>query len=151
MKALEAHHLRKTYRYQGKVVQAVRDVSLQMAAKEVLAFLGPNGAGKTTTIKMIAGLILPDQGGVKIAGRNPHRDSQALRMVGAVLEGNRNLYWRLTPAENLEYFGVLRGLSVSSGTSARSKKLLERFDLLSKRRTTVQTLSRGMQQSWRSL
>lgn len=145
MKVLEAHHLRKTYRYQGKVIQAVRDVSLQIAAKEVLAFLGPNGAGKTTTIKMIAGLILPDEGGVRIAGRNPHRDSQALRMVGAVLEGNRNLYWRLTPAENLEYFGVLRGLS-GSVARRRGQELLERFDLLSKRRTTVQTLSRGMQQ-----
>ena len=145
MKVLEAHHLRKTYQYQGKPIQAVRDVSLQIAAKEVLAFLGPNGAGKTTTIKMIAGLILPDNGGVRIAGRNPHRDSQALRMLGAVLEGNRNLYWRLTPEENLEYFGVLRGLS-RSVARRRGQELLERFDLLPKRRTTVQTLSRGMQQ-----
>lgn len=145
MKILEAHHLRKTYRYQGKVIEAVRDVSLTIAAKEVLAFLGPNGAGKTTTIKMIAGLILPDDGKVRIAGQNPHRNSQALGMLGAVLEGNRNLYWRLTPEENLEYFGVLRGLSRSVARQ-RSYKLLERFDLLAKRRTTVQTLSRGMQQ-----
>jgi ABC-2 type transport system ATP-binding protein len=145
MKVLEAHHLRKTYRYQGKLVEAVRDVSLNIAAKEVLAFLGPNGAGKTTTIKMIAGLILPDEGEVRIAGRNPYRDSQALRMLGAVLEGNRNLYWRLTPEENLEYFGVLRGLSASVARR-RSQELLERFELLPKRRTTVQTLSRGMQQ-----
>lgn len=145
MDVLEAYHLRKTYRYQGKLIEAVRDVSLNIAAKEVLAFLGPNGAGKTTTIKMIAGLILPDEGGVRIAGRNPHRDSQAIRMLGAVLEGNRNLYWRLTPEENLEYFGVLRGLS-GSVARRRSQELLERFDLLPKRRTTVQTLSRGMQQ-----
>jgi len=145
MKVLEAHHLRKTYQYQGKLVEAVRDVSLNIAAKEVLAFLGPNGAGKTTTIKMIAGLILPNEGGVRIAGRNPYHDSQALRMLGAVLEGNRNLYWRLTPEENLEYFGVLRGLS-GSVARRRSQELLERFELLPKRRTTVQTLSRGMQQ-----
>lgn len=145
MNVLEAYHLRKTYRYQGKLIEAVRDVSLNIAAKEVLAFLGPNGAGKTTTIKMIAGLILPDGGEVRIAGRNPHRDSQAIRMLGAVLEGNRNLYWRLTPEENLEYFGVLRGLS-GSVARRRSQELLERFDLLPKRRTTVQTLSRGMQQ-----
>ena len=145
MDVLEAYHLRKTYRYQGKLIEAVRDVSLNIAAKEVLAFLGPNGAGKTTTIKMIAGLILPDEGGVRIVGRNPHRDSQAIRMLGAVLEGNRNLYWRLTPEENLEYFGVLRGLS-RSVARRRSQELLERFDLLPKRRTTVQTLSRGMQQ-----
>jgi ABC-2 type transport system ATP-binding protein len=65
--------------------------------------------------------------------------------VGAVLEGNRNLYWRLTPEENLEYFGVLKGLSHREARR-RSRILLERFDLLSKRRAIVQTLSRGMQQ-----
>lgn len=145
MNILEAHHLKKTYPAQGKVVEAVRDVSLQIAAREVLAFLGPNGAGKTTTIKMIAGLILPDAGGVRIAGRNPHRDPQALRSLGAVLEGNRNLYWRLTPEENLEYFGVLRGLS-RRVAQQRGRYLLERFELIEKRRAVVQMLSRGMQQ-----
>lgn len=124
---------------------AVQDVSLQMAAGEVLAFLGPNGAGKTTTIKMIAGLILPDAGSVRIAGRDPHRDASTLRAVGAVLEGNRNIYWRLTPEENLEYFGVLRGLSQKVARQ-RGRSLLERFELIEKRRALVQTLSRGMQQ-----
>jgi ABC-2 type transport system ATP-binding protein len=66
-------------------------------------------------------------------------------MLGAVLEGNRNLYWRLTPEENLEYFGVLKGLTRREARR-RGKALLERFDLTSKRRTPVQTLSRGMQQ-----
>jgi ABC-2 type transport system ATP-binding protein len=145
MKALEVENLRKTYRYGGKLVEAVRSVSLTLAAGEVLAFLGPNGAGKTTTIKMIAGLIRPDAGRVRIAGVDPHRNPQAVRYLGAVLEGNRNLYWRLTPEENLEYFGVLKGLSHREARR-RGKVLLERFDLLSKRRTTVQTLSRGMQQ-----
>ncbi|HEY9846828.1 MAG TPA: ABC transporter ATP-binding protein, partial [Candidatus Caenarcaniphilales bacterium] len=145
MKVLEADHLRKSYQSQGKSIVAVQDVSLHIAATEVLAFLGPNGAGKTTTIKMIAGLILPDSGWVSIGGRNPHRSSQALRLLGAVLEGNRNLYWRLTPEENLEYFGVLRGLSRRTARQ-RGQVLLERFDLLPKRRTMVQALSRGMQQ-----
>jgi ABC-2 type transport system ATP-binding protein len=145
MKALEVENLRKTYRYGATLVEAVRSVSLSLAANEVLAFLGPNGAGKTTTIKMIAGLIRPDAGRVRIAGADPHRTPEALRLVGAVLEGNRNLYWRLTPEENLEYFGVLKGLTRREA-SRRGKVLLERFDLVSKRRTIVQTLSRGMQQ-----
>jgi ABC-2 type transport system ATP-binding protein len=145
MNILEAHHLQKTYRYEGKATVAVRDVSLEIAAGEVLAFLGPNGAGKTTTIKMIAGLILPDAGWVKIAGRDPHQDARALRSLGAVLEGNRNLYWRLTAEENLEYFGVLRGLSARIARQ-RGRHLLERFHLMEKRRTVVQNLSRGMQQ-----
>jgi ABC-2 type transport system ATP-binding protein len=145
MKILEVQHLHKIYRQRGKATVAVRDVSLTIAAQSVLAFLGPNGAGKTTTIKMIAGLIWPDQGTVKIVDRDPHRDPQALRQLGAVLEGNRNLYWRLTPAENLEYFGVLRGLSQRVARQ-RGRVLLERFELGEKRHTAVQKLSRGMQQ-----
>ncbi|NDJ17255.1 ABC transporter ATP-binding protein [Myxacorys almedinensis] len=145
MHVLEVQSLQKSYRLSGKVVEAVRDVSFNISAQEVLAFLGPNGAGKTTTIKMIAGLIVPDRGSVAIAGRNPHRQPNALRSLGAVLEGNRNIYWRLTPEENLEYFGVLRGLS-GRVARQRAKVLLDRFDLSHKRKTTVQTLSRGMQQ-----
>jgi ABC-2 type transport system ATP-binding protein len=145
MNILEAHNLHKTYRLQGKAITAVQDVSLNIAGGEVLAFLGANGAGKTTTIKMIAGLILPDQGWVRIAGRDPHNNPWALRSLGAVLEGTRNLYWRLTPEENLEYFGVLRGLS-RQVAQQRTVELLARFDLILKRKTMVQNLSRGMQQ-----
>ena len=145
MLILEAQNLQKAYTEKGKSIAAVRDVSLRLAAGEVLAFLGPNGAGKTTTIKMVAGLIRPDAGWVRIGDRDPHKNPQALRLLGAVLEGNRNVYWRLTPQENLEYFGVLRGLS-SKVARQRGEELLERFRLTDKRQAQVQTLSRGMQQ-----
>lgn len=145
MQILEAHHLKKAYQDKGKTIAAVRDVSLQISAGEVLAFLGPNGAGKTTTIKMIAGLIYPDDGWVRIGDRDPHRQPETLRLVGAVLEGNRNIYWRMTAEENLEYFGVLRGLSARVARQ-RGRDLLERFHLAHKRRALVQSLSRGMQQ-----
>lgn len=144
-KVLEAHHLQKTYRHGSKEVRAVVDVSLTMAAGEILAFLGPNGAGKTTTIKLIAGLIQPDAGTVCVLGRDPHTDPGALAQVGAVLEGNRNLYWRLTPLQNLEYFGVLRGLPPRTARQ-RGLELLETFGLQEKQDVAVQTLSRGMQQ-----
>jgi ABC-type multidrug transport system, ATPase component len=142
---LEARNLQKSYTEKGRGVTAVKDVSLQIMAGEVLAFLGPNGAGKTTTIKMIAGLIQPDAGWVRIADRDPHKNPESLRLLGAVLEGNRNVYWRLTPAENLEYFGVLRGMS-QRAARLRTRELLERFNLMDKQRSLVQSLSRGMQQ-----
>ncbi|MEM6751826.1 MAG: ABC transporter ATP-binding protein [Cyanobacteria bacterium P01_C01_bin.38] len=145
MIALEASCLKKTYQLNNQIVEAVKNVSLNIASGEVMAFLGPNGAGKTTSIKMMAGLIKPDFGWTKISGINPHKNPRALEKLGAVLEGNRNVYWRLTPQENLEYFGVLKGL-----THAQARKsgiaLLERFGLQHKRRTAVQQLSRGMQQ-----
>ncbi|HAX74592.1 MAG TPA: ABC transporter ATP-binding protein [Cyanobacteria bacterium UBA11372] len=145
MNALEAYDLRKSYRRGKQIVSAVGGVSLSIAPGEVLAFLGPNGAGKTTTIKMMAGLIKPDAGMVRIAGSDPHRNPAALQKLGAVLEGNRNVYWRLTPEENLEYFGVLKGLTAKQARQ-RGAILLERFGLETKRKAQVQNLSRGMQQ-----
>jgi ABC-2 type transport system ATP-binding protein len=145
MQILNAQNLQKCYKVRSTTLPAVQDVSLQLAAGEVLAFLGPNGAGKTTTIKMIAGLILPDRGSVRILDRDPHADPQTLKLLGAVLEGSRNLYWRLTPEENLEYFGVLRGLTRQVARS-RGRELLARFELSHKRRSVLQQLSRGMQQ-----
>jgi ABC-2 type transport system ATP-binding protein len=142
---LATQGLTKTYGRGKQRFEAVRQVSLTLHRGEVLAFLGPNGAGKTTTIKMIAGLVRPDRGQVTIAGEDPHRHARALRNIGAVLEGNRNLYWRLTPEENLEYFGVLRQVP-RKVAHRRGLELLDRFELLDKRNTPVQKLSRGMQQ-----
>jgi ABC-2 type transport system ATP-binding protein len=142
---LDAQNLRKFYKQGGKTLEAVCGVTLSLDPGEVLAFLGPNGAGKTTTIKMIAGLLEPDAGEVQILGINPHRRPIALREVGAVLEGSRNLYWRLTPMENLVYFGVLRGLT-RRRAKVRAAELLAQFELGHKRNAAVQTLSRGMQQ-----
>ncbi|GEM90373.1 MULTISPECIES: ABC transporter ATP-binding protein [Oceanithermus] len=145
MAVLVAEGLEKTFRSRGKTTRAVAGVHLRVERGEVLAFLGPNGAGKTTTIKMIAGLIRPDAGSVRVAGRDPHRDPWALRQLGAVLEGNRNVYWRLTPLENLEYFGVLKGLTAASARR-RGRALLDRFELTHKQNALTQQLSRGMQQ-----
>jgi len=145
MIALEAYQLKKVYRLNNQIVEAVKNVSLNITSGEVVAFLGPNGAGKTTTIKMMAGLIKPDSGWTKISGINPHINPSALAKIGAVLEGNRNVYWRLTPQENLEYFGVLKGLTYRQARKS-GIALLERFGLQHKRRTAVQQLSRGMQQ-----
>ncbi|MFG6099800.1 ABC transporter ATP-binding protein [Leptothoe sp. ISB3NOV94-8A] len=142
---LDVQHLKKSYGRGKRRFEAVRDVSLRICAGEVLAFLGPNGAGKTTTIKMIGGLVRPDAGQVSIDGLDPHRQSAALKHVGAVLEGNRNLYWRLTPLENIEYFGGLRQVPRRLARQ-RGEQLLEQFGLIEKRKTPVQKLSRGMQQ-----
>lgn len=142
---LATRDLTKTYGRGKRRFEAVRQVSLTLHQGEVLAFLGPNGAGKTTTIKMIAGLVRPDRGQVSIAGENPHQKAGALRRVGAVLEGNRNLYWRLTPEENLEYFGILRRVPRRIAQQ-RGANLLAQFGLQDKRHTPVQKLSRGMQQ-----
>lgn len=130
----------------GQPVTAVDGVAFMVGRGEVLGLLGPNGAGKTTTIKMICGLLLPDAGTITIGGLDLARHRSAcLAQIAAVLEGNRNLYWRLTPYENLIYFAGNRGKG-GKAVRARAEELLERFGLAEKRNALVNDLSRGMQQ-----
>lgn len=141
--ALKLKHLTKTYR--GMLsgtrheVRAVRDVSLEILHGEIFGLLGPNGAGKTTTIKMIAGLVEPTSGRVEFSetGRRPK--------IGAVLEGSRNLYWRLSAWENIRYFGEIKGVPLKR-LGQQALELMELFGIAAKRNRPAQTLSRGMQQ-----
>jgi ABC-2 type transport system ATP-binding protein len=142
---VRATDLRKTFRPGRRVVEAVRGVSLTVARGEVLAFLGPNGSGKSTTIRMMAGLMRPDSGTVEVLGVDLSSGLRGSAGVGAVLEGNRNMYWRMTVGENLMYFGRLRGLSRRE-VRAESDRLLEQFGLAERRDDLAQQLSRGLQQ-----
>ena len=145
--AVDVEGLRKVYtsRRRGDTV-AVDDVSFSLRPGEIVGLLGPNGAGKTTTIKCICTLVKPSVGRVHVHGVDAiaHRH-RALDHVTAVLEGNRNVWWRLTPVENLELFAGLQGISIRR-VRTTIDGLLERFDLGSKRDTPARMLSKGMQQ-----
>src|SRR5690606_35771732 len=124
-------------------VTAVDGVAFDVTAGEIVGLLGPNGAGKTTTIKTICGLIAPDTGTVTVNGFDIRRERRkALRHISAVLEGNRNLYWRLSVRENLVYFAGNRGMSPAS-VEKRIVKLLDQFGLSAKVDDLVANLSRG--------
>jgi len=144
---LRVRDLRKDYPRRGQApLRAVDGVGFDARPGQVVGLLGPNGAGKTTTIKMVCGLVRPDAGAIEVRGIDARRrPREATRHLAAVLEGNRNLYWRLTARENLLYFMGNRGRSPRD-VSAKADALLERFDLGPKRDTLVADLSRGMQQ-----
>lgn len=130
----------------GKPFAAVDGLDLSVGKGEIIGFLGPNGAGKTTTIKMICGLVQPDQGSIEVLGRNARTQrAEILQRVGAVLEGNRNVYWDLTVLENLRYFGALK-MVPSPVLMPRIDSLIAFFDLGEKRHVVTKQLSRGMQQ-----
>ena len=112
----------------------------------VFGFLGHNGAGKTTTIKMLCGLIKPTSGLVRLNGYDVARQrGRAMRQIGAVLEGTRNVYRRLSPWDNLMYFGRLKGCG-GKEVRCRAENLLRDLDLWDRREDEVRTFSRGMQQ-----
>lgn len=145
---IEVEGLKKSYkkRKSQEYVHAVSDVSFKVYPGEILGLLGPNGAGKTTTIKMICGLLTPDSGSITINGiDNKEKRLKSLRHISAVLEGNRNLYWRLTVKENLEYFAGNRGKSRKQA-AGMIEDLLQKFRLKDKENELVNRLSRGMQQ-----
>ena len=145
--AIEIEHLSKRYpKRNGAPVKAVDDLNLTVAAGEVLGFLGANGAGKTTTFKMLCGLITPDAGQVRVNGYAvAHERSAAMRQIGVVLEGTRNIYWRLSAWQNLLYFGRLKGCS-GKELHVRAEKLLRELELWERRHDPVREFSRGMQQ-----
>ncbi|SDQ24445.1 ABC transporter ATP-binding protein [Virgibacillus salinus] len=125
---------------------AVKGVSFEVGKGEIVGLLGPNGAGKTTTIKTICGLLVPDDGSVTINGFDSVKErNKALGHISAVLEGNRNLYWRLNVLENMEYFAGNRGASKKE-IKTQVNELLNLFQLQDKKYELVNNLSRGMQQ-----
>jgi len=136
------------FRRRGKrpPVTAVDNVNLTLDSGEVVGLLGPNGAGKTTTIKCVLGLIRPTDGDIRVCGwdvRTHHH--KAIEHTSAVLEGARNIYWRMTPRENTRFFAGLHGLDYRAHR-AYIEELLERFALADRGNEPVINLSTGMKQ-----
>ncbi|WP_123533131.1 ABC transporter ATP-binding protein [Halosimplex salinum] len=144
--ALSVRNLTKTFGDGDEVVRAVDDVSLEVEPGTVVGVLGPNGAGKTTLIKSVLGLVIADAGDVRLAGVDVYADPRAAYgRVGAMLEGARNVYWKLTVRENLEYFAAIGGESPGP-LSERHDDLLEQLSLTEKADAPVNDLSRGQKQ-----
>ena len=128
-------------------VRALWDVSLSVREGEIVTLLGANGAGKTTTMRVISGVLRPERGEVRIAGR-PIQRLRAPQIVGAgvvqIPEG-RHLWPRMTVTENLELGAFApRGRAVARETIA---SVLSLFPRLAERRTQLAgTLSGGEQQ-----
>jgi ABC-2 type transport system ATP-binding protein len=144
--AIETVGLQKTYGRGAKAVAAVKPTTLTVPWGQVIGLLGPNGAGKTTIIKMISGLVTPTAGTIRLGGHDVARQrAQAVRLIGAVLEGSRNVYWPLSAWENLMYFGQLKGLRPAE-IKPRAERLLTELGLWERRHEAVGSFSRGMQQ-----
>ncbi len=144
---LKVSNITKTYKInKGKSIKAVDDISFSVKKGEIFGLLGPNGAGKTTTVKMICALIRGDSGEILVNGiNNVKKRTKALRSISAVLEGNRNIYWRLTVRENLEFFAALKGKNPRK-IKDKIDYYIDFFNLREKETETARNLSRGMQQ-----
>jgi ABC-2 type transport system ATP-binding protein len=136
---LDAAHLRKAF---GTLV-AVDDVSLQLVPGQIVGLLGPNGAGKSTTVSMIAGLITPDRGEVRIDGRTRTGDTDPLKRKIGLVPQDLALYEELSARDNLRFFGALYSLAGAQLEQAIARALGV-VGLAERAADRVKTFSGGM-------
>lgn len=137
---LRLHEVRKSY---GRT-EALKGVSFEIAASEVVGLLGPNGAGKSTLFQIAAGLFAPDRGTVELFGLSyRHHGAEILSRLGVVFQ-SRSLDLDMSVRANLSFHGSLFGLSgaLLRQRIAEVTNLLEIEDLVGK---PVRTLSGGNQ------
>ncbi len=135
--AIEATDLSYAY---GELL-AVKDVSFDVVAGEILGFLGPNGAGKSTTIKMLTGQLTPQSGQARILGMDVTKDGSAIQARIGVCFEEKNLYLNMTAQENLHFFARLFGIHKPDVDG-----LLDRVGLADRSGDRVSSFSKGMRQ-----
>ncbi len=123
-------------------LKAVSDVSFVVEDGEVLGFLGPNGAGKSTTMKMITGILYPDQGDALVCGSSIIQDTlEAQRNIGYVPE-NAPLYEEMYVLEFLNFMACMRELE-GEKKEERIKKVISMCALKEVQNQKIETLSKG--------
>lgn len=138
---IQTEHLTKVF---GDKI-AVHDLTLSVGKGEFFAFLGPNGAGKTTTIKMLAGLLLPTRGTIRICGHDVQRDGRLAKSVLSYIPDQPYLYEKLTGREFLDFVACVYGLDVEKRRRTISE-LIETFEMADYIDELCQSYSHGMKQ-----
>jgi ABC-2 type transport system ATP-binding protein len=122
---------------------AVRSISFDVAAGEILGLVGPNGAGKTTTLRCLGGIIQPSAGTIAIAGHDMRTDSIAAKHALAFIPDEPHLFDYLSVEEHLRFIARLYGVV---DVETRLPLLLDELELSEKKRALPGELSRGMRQ-----
>jgi ABC-2 type transport system ATP-binding protein len=138
---LELQHLYRSFRS----IPAIEDVSFKVAPGEIVGFLGPNGAGKSTTVKIITGMLRPNDGRVLFNGTDIRKDMVAFRSVLGYVPEEAHLYSYLSGLEYLQLVGRLRGLSEPL-IEAKATGLLRLLSLDSWQYSPISSYSKGMRQ-----
>lgn len=135
--AVETRGLVKWY----GVHPALRGVDLCVGQGEILALFGPNGAGKSTLLRIVAGLVRPTAGSVRVAGLEVGKNSEGVRRVIGVLAHGHQLYETLTGRENLLFAAIMLGLD---RPAERVAGVLAKVGLATAAEGRVRTFSSGM-------
>lgn len=121
---------------------AVDHVNFEVQAGEVVGYLGPNGSGKTTTIRMLLGLLEPDEGKATVLGFDAFKQSEQVRAQAGYMSQKFAIYDDLTVLENLTFYGGVYGIT----DKARISHTLELVGLNGHESTLTRSLSAGWRQ-----
>jgi heme exporter protein A len=121
--------------------EALADVSLSLQAGQTLVVFGPNGAGKTTLLRVLASLLRPHAGSVRVLGSSLPGDAWAVRRRVGLLGHEPLLYRELTARENLRFYARLYGVGED-----RVQEVLDSVEMQARANEPLRTLSRGMVQ-----
>ena len=138
---LELKNLYRSFR----TIPAIEDVSFKVGPGEIVGFLGPNGAGKSTTVKIITGMLRPNEGQVLFEGEDIAKDMVAFRSVLGYVPEEAHLYSYLSGLEYLQLVGRLRGLGEWL-IEAKATTLLRLLNLESWQYSPISSYSKGMRQ-----
>lgn len=139
--AIAANNLTKSF----STLRAVDHLSFTVNQGEIFGFLGPNGAGKTTSIKMMMGLLHPDEGHAIVLGSDVTNNNISVKRNIGYLAERPYLYDKLTGHEFLRYCGGLFGLS-DPEIALRSSELLEMLNMKDKANDLIEGYSHGTRQ-----
>lgn len=140
MITLERIH--KTY---SSTFTAVHYLSLELKPGEIFGFLGPNGAGKTTTIKMITGILEPDEGTIRINGKDIQNEALEAKKQFGYVPDSPDMFLRLKGMEYLNFMGDLYEVPKQKRME-KIEELAKRFNLYGNLTQTIQSYSHGMRQ-----
>ena len=132
---LKVDSLTKSFSLETESIRAVDQLSFTVDASEVFGLLGPNGAGKTTTLRMILGLLVPDDGFAEVLGRRTSEDPDAVKQRLGFVSASDGVYPWLSVREMLLYFGDLYGIppEVAAHRCEELARLMDIEDLLDRR------------------
>lgn len=134
----------KLTKYYGNLL-ALDHISFEVRREEIFGFLGPNGAGKTTTIRILTGILIPDEGEAKILGIDVVKDPIVAKRIMGVVPEVCNVYVDLSAWENMMLMGKLYGVRRGE-REKRAEELLQKFSLFQRKDEKTRRFSRGMKQ-----
>ncbi|MEI9805101.1 MAG: ABC transporter ATP-binding protein, partial [Pseudolabrys sp.] len=137
--AIDVQHLTK--KFDGRAV--VRDLSLQVKRGSIYGFLGPNGSGKTTTIRMLCGLLTPDEGTGTCLGYDIRTETDKIKLQVGYMTQRFSLYQDLSVRENLEFVARIYGVE---NPRAAARAAIERLGLSGREEQIAGELSGGWKQ-----